>query len=90
MIKKFVVVALLLTGCSPIPYYRSLSVGRVPCEAQHVQIASHETTGSSNRWVAVCQGRRYQCARSMSGLLSTSTACAELPTEQASERSQPR
>lgn len=77
--KACMLMAALLGGCvSSTDAMRDRSTGLVPCERDAIGISNYDSGMSGFRWVATCNGRRYQCAATGGMGTAFQNSCAEL------------
>ena len=82
------VVALGLFACGNPQVIQTLeqqSVGQIPCNAEHIEVIEHaEKDDGSATWMALCNGKTYQCERAAGtaeNLENSHVTCSEMESQ---------
>lgn len=61
------------------------SVGQIPCNAEHIEVIEHvEKNDGSATWMALCNGKTYQCERTAGtgeNLENADVTCSEMESQ---------
>jgi len=61
------------------------SVGQIPCNAEHIEVIEHvEKDDGSATWMALCNGKTYQCERAAGtaeNLENSDVTCSEMESQ---------
>jgi hypothetical protein len=81
-------VALELFACGNPQVIQTLeqqSVGQIPCNAEHIEVIEHvEKDDGSATWMALCNGKTYQCERAAGtaeNLENADVTCSEMESQ---------
>jgi hypothetical protein len=61
------------------------SVGQIPCNAEHIEVIEHvEKNDGSATWMALCNGKTYQCERAAGtaeNIENADVSCSEMESQ---------
>jgi len=61
------------------------SVGQIPCNVEHMEVIEHvEKSDGSATWMALCDGKTYQCERAAGAgenLENADVTCSEMESQ---------
>lgn len=62
MVKMFILIFMLLGGCTSARISQSISSGLIGCPAKEIKITEEKASMSGiHDWIAECNGKKYAC-----------------------------